>query len=83
MDGWVEEESESVLLSLVWFLYRLFRLMNFLDTHLYGAASQDDGVWRDENGNEAEGAMGKDPGRFSWAKGVVGAVQRVRGLGGF
>lgn len=28
-----------------------------------------------------EGAIGKDPGRFSWAKGIVGAIQRVRGAG--
>ena len=48
------------------------------DTHLYGAAGQD-GLWRDSDGNEAPGAIGKDPGRFSWAKGIIGAVQRVRG----
>lgn len=54
-----------------------------IDTYHYGKASQDDGIWRDKQGNEAEGAIGKDPGRFSWAKGVVGAVQRVRGAGGF
>jgi hypothetical protein len=53
------------------------------DTHLYGLGSQKDGVWRHEDGSEAEGAIGKDPGRFSWAKGIVGAVQRVRGAGGF
>jgi hypothetical protein len=52
-----------------------------VDTHLYGAASQEDGLWRNESGKEAEGAIGKDPGRFSWARGVVGAVQRVRGVG--
>jgi hypothetical protein len=46
-------------------------------------ASSEDGIWRDEQGNEAEGAIGKDPGRLPWVKGVVGAVQRVRGLGGF
>ncbi|KAJ4366777.1 hypothetical protein N0V83_007302 [Neocucurbitaria cava] len=51
------------------------------NTHQYGAASKEDGIWRDESGNEAEGAIGKDPGRFSWAKGIVGAVQRVRGAG--
>ncbi|KAJ4303114.1 hypothetical protein N0V90_002006 [Kalmusia sp. IMI 367209] len=54
-----------------------------IDTHRYGRASQEDGIWRDEKGNEAEGAIGKDPGRFAWAKGVIGAVQRVRGAGGF
>lgn len=53
------------------------------DTYVYGAASQEDGIWRDHMGNESEGAIGKDPGRFSWAKGVIGAVQRVRGAGGF
>ncbi|KAL1305109.1 hypothetical protein AAFC00_002038 [Neodothiora populina] len=53
------------------------------NTRVYGKASQEDGIWRDESGNEAEGAIGKDAGRFAWAKGVVGAVQRVRGAGGF
>jgi len=53
------------------------------NTHLYGAASQEDGIWRDEQGTEAEGAIGKDPGRFAWAKGIFGAIQRVRGAGGF
>ncbi|QIW97701.1 hypothetical protein AMS68_003219 [Peltaster fructicola] len=48
----------------------------------YGAAD-DDGVWRGKDGKEAEGAIGKDPGKFGWAKGIVGAVQRVRGAGGF
>ncbi|KAK5016218.1 hypothetical protein LTR60_002127, partial [Cryomyces antarcticus] len=53
------------------------------NTHQYGEASQEDGLWRDAEGRQAEGAIGKDPGRFSWAKSVVGAVQRVRGAGGF
>lgn len=53
------------------------------NTHLYGKASQEDGVWRDKDGKEADGAIGKDPGRFSWAKGIIGAIQRVRGAGGF
>ncbi|KAF2428760.1 phospholipase D/nuclease [Tothia fuscella] len=53
------------------------------NTHLYGMASQEDGIWRDIYGSEAPGAIGKDPGKFSWAKGMVGAVQRVRGIGGF
>lgn len=54
-----------------------------IDTYRYGKASQMDGIWRDERGHEAEGAIGKDPGHFAWAKGVIGAVQRVRGAGGF
>ncbi|KAI9834684.1 MAG: hypothetical protein M1826_000086 [Phylliscum demangeonii] len=59
------------------------------NTHRYGRAGIDDGaagpagVWRDDQGREAEGAIGVDPGRFAWAKGIVGAVQRVRGAGGF
>ena len=53
------------------------------NTGRYGKADQNDGIWRDEHGNEAPGAIGKDPGKFSWAKGVIGAVQRVRGAGGF
>ena len=53
------------------------------NTHLYGKADQEDGIWRDEEGKEADGAIGKDPGHFSWAKGMMGAVQRVRGEGGF
>ena len=53
------------------------------NTHLYGALDKEHGVWRDADGREAEGAMGVDPGRFSWAKGMVGAVKRVKGTGGF
>ncbi|ORY65156.1 uncharacterized protein BCR38DRAFT_192318 [Pseudomassariella vexata] len=53
------------------------------NTHRYGMASQEDGVWRSPEGNEAEGAIGADPGKFSWARGVVGAVKRLQGTGGF
>ncbi|KAI9722035.1 MAG: hypothetical protein M1812_001995 [Candelaria pacifica] len=54
------------------------------NTHLYGAVDTKDGVWRDlETGEEAEGSIGINPGKFSWAKGIVGAVNRVRGVGGF
>ncbi|KAI9776650.1 MAG: hypothetical protein M1839_009456 [Geoglossum umbratile] len=53
------------------------------NTERYGEVSVEDGVWRDEKGEEVEGAMGWDVGRFAWAKGFVGAVQRVRGIGGF
>ncbi|RAH72643.1 IQ calmodulin-binding motif protein [Aspergillus aculeatinus CBS 121060] len=54
------------------------------NTALYGAVSPEDGCWHDPTTNEIpEGSIGTDPGRFSWAKGVVGAVQRVRGAGGF
>lgn len=43
-----------------------------------------DGCWHDPvSGEMVDGAIGVDPGRFSWARGMVGAVQRVRGAGGF
>jgi len=53
------------------------------NTHLFGEVSKEDGVWRDENGNEASDVIGVDPGRFSWAKGFMGAIRRVRGAGDF
>lgn len=57
------------------------------NTHLFGKVDKDGpdaGCWKDpETGKQAEGAIGVDPGRFAWAKGIVGAVQRVRGMGGF
>ncbi|KAK6852741.1 hypothetical protein PG995_011292 [Apiospora arundinis] len=53
------------------------------NTHRYGAVGRHDGIWRDGDGAEVKGAMGVDPGRFSWAKGLVGAVKRVQGEGGF
>lgn len=53
------------------------------NTHVYGALGKETGVWTDEAGNMADGAIGVDPGRFAWARGIVGAVNRVRGVGGF
>ncbi|KAJ5991444.1 hypothetical protein N7522_011651 [Penicillium canescens] len=54
------------------------------NTAKYGAASAKDGCWHHpETGDIPPGSIGTDPGRFSWAKGFVGAVQRVRGIGGF
>ncbi|KAJ5667673.1 uncharacterized protein N7477_006243 [Penicillium maclennaniae] len=54
------------------------------NTGKYGAASSKDGCWHDPETNEMpQGSIGTDPGRLSWAKGVVGAVKRVRGVGGF
>lgn len=51
-------------------------------TGVYGKVD-DDGVWRDTEGKEVEGAIGTDPGKFSWFKGIAGAVRRVRGAGDF
>ncbi|KAI1468868.1 uncharacterized protein F4812DRAFT_458396 [Daldinia caldariorum] len=53
------------------------------NTHRFGRVDVEDGVWRDEAGREAQGATGVDAGRFAWVRGVVGAVQRVKGTGGF
>ncbi|KAK4159842.1 hypothetical protein QBC43DRAFT_293598 [Cladorrhinum sp. PSN259] len=53
------------------------------NTRLFGKVSGEDGIWRDEEGKEAEGATGVEVGRFGWVKGVMGAVKRVRGVGGF
>lgn len=51
-------------------------------TGMYGKADEG-GVWRDGEGEEIEGTIGIDPGRFSWFKGIAGAVRRVRGAGDF
>ncbi|KAL4908284.1 hypothetical protein BDW74DRAFT_166062 [Aspergillus multicolor] len=54
------------------------------NTAKYGLVSPDDGCWHDPGTGELpEGSIGLDPGRFSWAKGAVGVVHRVRGTGGF
>ncbi|KAJ7771657.1 hypothetical protein B0H16DRAFT_191133 [Mycena metata] len=53
------------------------------NTHLYGPVDKSDGIWRDQNGNQPADVIGVDPGRFSWAKGFVGAIERVRGTGDF
>ncbi|KAI0859512.1 phospholipase D/nuclease [Xylaria cubensis] len=53
------------------------------NTGLYGAVDDKDGIWRDEQGKEIEGATGVDAGRFSWATGFVGAIKRLQGKGGF
>ncbi|KAJ0118029.1 hypothetical protein J7T55_014482 [Diaporthe amygdali] len=53
------------------------------NTHLYGALDKETGIWTDADGKQADGAIGIDPGRFSWTRGVVGAVKRLQGTGGF
>ncbi|PSS00652.1 hypothetical protein BD289DRAFT_458445 [Coniella lustricola] len=53
------------------------------NTHIYGALDKETGVWTDEDGKMADGAIGVDPGRFAWAKGITGAIKRVQGVGGF
>jgi phosphatidylserine/phosphatidylglycerophosphate/cardiolipin synthase-like enzyme len=54
------------------------------NTSKYGLVSTTDGCWHHpETNSMPEGSIGPDPGHFSWAKGIIGAVQRVRGVGGF
>jgi phosphatidylserine/phosphatidylglycerophosphate/cardiolipin synthase-like enzyme len=53
------------------------------NTHQYGEVSKEDGIWRDEGGEQASDVIGVNPGNFSWAKGFLGAIQRVRGAGDF
>lgn len=53
------------------------------NTHLYGKVSPVDGCWRDPDGSMVEGALGVEMGRFAWAKGITGAIKRVKGEGGF
>ena len=48
----------------------------------YGRAAED-GCWYDRNGELARGSSGLSPGRFAWAKGMLGAFNRARGEGGF
>lgn len=50
-----------------------------------GDASKDKlvGCWVDEKGNMPDGSIGYDAGKMAWFKGVKGAVDRVRGVGGF
>lgn len=53
------------------------------NTHIYGQVGKEDGIWLDGEGKQAEGVIGINPGKFSWAKGFMGAVDRVRGTGDF
>lgn len=52
------------------------------NTHLYGQVKLD-GVWRDDQGDPLKDAAGPKQGPFSMFKGVKGAIDRVRGEGGF
>ncbi|KAI9690844.1 MAG: hypothetical protein M1822_008463 [Bathelium mastoideum] len=56
------------------------------NTDRFGKATKEGdnaGCWVDEKGELAPGSIGVDAGKFSWAKGVVGAIKRVQGAGGF
>ncbi|KAH1821878.1 hypothetical protein KXX35_001128 [Aspergillus fumigatus] len=64
---------DSPLVCRIW----LEQINQSQNTALYGAVSTEDGCWHDPvTGEMPKGSIGVDPGRFSWAKGVIGAVQR-------
>jgi hypothetical protein len=45
---------------------------------------QDDGIWRDDEGNPLTDTKGPQKGGFLGSlKGIKGAIDRVRGTGGF
>ncbi|KXX76260.1 Minor cardiolipin synthase ClsB [Madurella mycetomatis] len=70
---------ESEALCAEW-VHALERNQN---TRLFGAVQREDGVWRDREGREADGALGVNAGPFGWVRGAKGAIQRLRGTGGF
>ena len=51
-------------------------------TSRFGMAGIDDGVWRDREGKEAEGSLGKPTPPMSWVKGVVGMAKKAQEKGG-
>ncbi|MCJ1308844.1 hypothetical protein MMC25_002499 [Agyrium rufum] len=53
------------------------------NTLKYGKGSQEDGIWRDENGNIAEGSTPKSNPPMSWVKGAVGMAKKLQEKGGF
>ena len=53
------------------------------NTGMYGAVDYEDVIWRDEEGRGVEGATGVDAERFSYAKGFIGAINRLKGTGEF
>lgn len=54
---------------------------NNQNTALFGQLDKD-GLWRDKDGNALEGSGGKG-GPIEIVKGLLGAVARVQGKGGF
>ncbi|KAH1654176.1 hypothetical protein KXX16_002592 [Aspergillus fumigatus] len=59
---------DSPLVCRIW----LEQINQSQNTALYGAVSTEDGCWHDPvTGEMPKGSIGVDPGRFSWAKGVI------------
>jgi phosphatidylserine/phosphatidylglycerophosphate/cardiolipin synthase-like enzyme len=53
------------------------------NTRFYGLVRKVDGVWRDKEGRELPGQQKPPKGPLKSLVGVKGAIQRVRGEGGF
>ena len=53
------------------------------NTKKFGKAGIDDGVWRDQEGKEAEGSMGRPSKPVGWVKGAMGMVKKAQEKGGF
>ncbi|WVQ85655.1 hypothetical protein IAT38_007821 [Cryptococcus sp. DSM 104549] len=53
------------------------------NTLYYGKVDPKDGIWRDQDGKELEGEKAPPKGPMKSLVGVKGAIQRVRGEGGF
>ncbi|KAF2162387.1 hypothetical protein M409DRAFT_69265 [Zasmidium cellare ATCC 36951] len=49
------------------------------NTAAYGRVKED-GCWYDAQGKLAAGSYGNDAGKFAWAKGIVGTVQKAKGV---
>ena len=53
------------------------------NTKYYGLIEGKDGIWRDNQGNPLKGQHKQPHGPMKSLVGVKGAIQRVRGEGGF
>ena len=53
------------------------------NTAKYGRGGVADGIWRDKDGKEAEGSMGRPSKPVGWVKGAVGMVKKAQEKGGF
>jgi len=53
------------------------------NTKFYGLIEAKDGIWRDKNGKQLAGQRAPPKGPMKSLVGVKGAIQRVRGEGGF
>lgn len=45
---------------------------------MYGRA-RNDGCWYDKDGKLAAGSYGTNAGKFSWAKGIMGTLNKAEG----